>query len=183
MWLVAGLGNPGEDYEDTRHNAGFMVIDILSNRFSISLRQRTADYALGRGSLEDCSAVLLKPLTFMNRSGRSVRDVISRYEGIENILIVHDDLDLEAGVVRIRKSGSSGGHNGVQSVIDSLGSQDFIRVKVGIGRPEREPAERYVLRRFTRQEWPVMEEALERAADAVVEVITRGVASAQNKFH
>ncbi|UCD35002.1 MAG: aminoacyl-tRNA hydrolase [Nitrospiraceae bacterium] len=183
MWLVAGLGNPGDDYEDTRHNAGFMVVDILSSRFRIPLRKKSGNYLSGKGFMEGQGVVLIKPLTFMNRSGLALWEVVSRYEGIEDILVVHDDLDLEPGVVRIRKSGSSGGHNGVQSVIDRLGSQDFIRVKVGIGRPEREPAERYVLRRFTRQERPVMEEAIERAADAVVEIITRGVASAQNRFH
>ena len=183
MWLVAGLGNPGEDYADTRHNIGFMVVDALAARFSISLRQKATNFIYGRGFIGELETILMKPLIFMNRSGIAVWDAIRRHEGIDNILVVHDDLDLETGVIRIRKTGSSGGHNGVQSIIDRLGSRDFIRLKIGIGRPNRGPAEKYVLRRFNKQEWPVMEEAIEIAADAIEEILARGVTSAQNKFH
>jgi len=183
MWLVAGLGNPGDDYADTRHNIGFMVIDVLSSRASIAIRQKTTNFIYGRGFIGEQKAVLIKPLTFMNRSGDAVWEAIRMYEDIDNILVVHDDLDLETGVIRIRKAGSSGGHNGVQSIIDRLGSQDFIRIKIGIGRPNRGPAEKYVLRRFNKQERPVMEEAVERAADAVQEILAKGVTSAQNRFH
>lgn len=183
MWLVVGLGNPGDDYADTRHNVGFMVVDTLAARFSISIRQKTLNFLYGRGFIEEQKAILIKPLTFMNRSGIAVWDAISKYEEIENILIVHDDLDLETGVIRIRKSGSSGGHNGIQSIIDRLGSTDFLRLKIGIGRPKRGPAEKYVLRRFNKQERPVIEETIEIAADAIQEILTSGVSSAQNKFH
>jgi PTH1 family peptidyl-tRNA hydrolase len=183
MWLVAGLGNPGDEYADTRHNIGFMVIDALSARCSISLRQKATNFIYGRGFIGELETILMKPLTFMNRSGIAVWDAIRRHEGIENILVVHDDLDLETGVIRIRKTGSSGGHNGVQSIIDRLGSRDFIRLKIGIGRPNRGSAEKYVLRRFNKQERPVMEEAIEIAADAIEEILARGVTSAQNKFH
>ncbi len=183
MWLVVGLGNPGDDYADTRHNIGFMVIDALSARCSISIRQKTTNFIYGRGFIGEQKAVLIKPLTFMNRSGNAVWEAIRMHEDIENILVVHDDLDLETGVIKIRKSGSSGGHNGVQSIIDRLGSQEFIRLKIGIGRPNRGPAEKYVLRRFNKQESPVMEEAVERAADAVQEILTKGVTYAQNRFH
>jgi PTH1 family peptidyl-tRNA hydrolase len=183
MWLVAGLGNPGDEYADTRHNAGFMVVDTLSARYSVSVRQKTSNFIYGRGFIEEQKVILLKPLTFMNRSGIAVWDAIRKYEEIDNVLIVHDDLDLETGLVRIKKTGSSGGHNGIQSIIERLGSKDFIRVKVGIGRPMRGPAEKYVLRRFNKQERPVIDEALETAADAVREILTNGVTSAQNKFH
>ncbi|MBI4681764.1 MAG: aminoacyl-tRNA hydrolase [Nitrospirae bacterium] len=183
MWLVVGLGNPGDDYADTRHNIGFKVIDALSARFNISIRQKTTNFVYGRGLIEDQKAVLIKPLTFMNRSGIAVWDAIRRHEGIDNILVVHDDLDLETGVIRIRKTGSSGGHNGIQSIIDRLGSNDFVRLKIGIGRPNRGPAEKYVLRPFNKQEKPVMEEAVETAADAIQEILARGISSAQNKFH
>ncbi|HDZ84299.1 MAG TPA: peptidyl-tRNA hydrolase, partial [Nitrospirae bacterium] len=104
-------------------------------------------------------------------------------EDLEGVLIVHDDLDLEPGIVKIKKSGSAGGHNGIQSIIDRLGSRDFPRVKVGIGRPERMPVERYVLRPFAKKEKPVIEEAIETAADAVADIITKGVTYAQNKYH
>ncbi|HBH62447.1 MAG TPA: aminoacyl-tRNA hydrolase [Nitrospiraceae bacterium] len=183
MWLVAGLGNPGDEYADTRHNIGFMVIDALSARCSISIRQKTVNFIYGRGFVGEQKAILMKPLTFMNRSGNALWEAIRLYEEIDNILVVHDDLDLETGIIRIKKSGSSGGHNGVQSIIDRLGSQDFVRVKIGIGRPNRGPAEKYVLRRFNQQQKPVIEEAVERAADAVQEILATGVASAQNRFH
>lgn len=183
MWLVAGLGNPGDDYADTRHNIGFMVVDALSVRCSISIRQKTANFIYGRGFIGEQKAILMKPLTFMNRSGNAVWEAIKMNEEIDNILVIHDDLDLESGVIRIRKAGSSGGHNGVQSIIDRLGSQDFIRLKIGIGRPNRGPAEKYVLRRFNKQERPVMDEAVEIAADAVEEILAKGVTSAQNRFH
>ncbi|MEW6600755.1 MAG: aminoacyl-tRNA hydrolase [Nitrospirota bacterium] len=183
MWLLVGLGNPGDEYADTRHNIGFMVIDVISARCSISIRQKTANYIYGKGFIGEHKTLLMKPLTFMNRSGNAVWDALRMHEEIDNILVIHDDLDLEAGAIRIRKTGSSGGHNGVQSIIDRLGSQDFMRLKIGIGRPNRGPAEKYVLRRFNKQERPMMEEAVETAVDAVQEILTKGVNSAQNKFH
>ena len=137
MWLVVGLGNPGNEYEKTRHNIGFMVVDALAARFSIAFTQKTAHFIYGRGFIEEAKAILIKPLTFMNRSGIAVRDALRRYDEIENLIVIHDDLDLETGIIRIRKSGSSGGHKGVQSIIDSLGSREFIRIKIGIGRPDR----------------------------------------------
>lgn len=183
MWLVAGLGNPGEDYEKTRHNIGFMVLDVLSARLSISVKQKTSDYIFGRGFMEDQRVILMKPLTFMNKSGIAVRNAVWKNEDIEDVIIVHDDLDLEPGIIRIRKNGSSGGHNGIQSIIDFLNSKDFIRVKIGIGRPKRGSAERYVLKNFNKQERPLIEEAIEEAADAVMAIISKGVSYAQNKFH
>lgn len=183
MWLLAGLGNPGDDYADTRHNIGFMVIDVLSGRCSISIRQKASNFIYGRGFIGEQKAILMKPLTFMNRSGNAVWEAIRMHDEIDNILIIHDDLDLETGIIRIRKTGSSGGHNGVQSIIDRLGSQDFIRLKIGIGRPNRGPAEKYVLRRFNKQQRPLMEAAVETAADAVQEILAKGVNSAQNRFH
>ena len=180
---MAGLGNPGEEYEKTRHNIGFMVIDTLAARFSIPLKQKKTDYVFGRGFIEEQKVVLMKPLTYMNKSGIAVRDVVWKNEEIENILIVHDDLDLEPGVIRIRKTGSSGGHNGVQSIIDYLNSKDFLRIKIGIGRPKRGATERYVLKNFSKQEWPIIEEAVETAADVVSVILNKGVTHAQNHFH
>ena len=183
MWLVVGLGNPGDDYAKTRHNIGFMVIDALAARFAVSIRQKTTNFVYGRGFIEEQKAILIKPLTFMNRSGIAVWDAIRKYDDIDNVLVVHDDLDLDTGVIRIKKTGSSGGHNGIQSIIERLGSKDFIRLKIGIGRPERGSAEKYVLRRFSKQERPVIDEAIETAADAVQTILTQGVPSAQNTFH
>ena len=183
MWLVAGLGNPGDAYTDTRHNIGFAVIDALAARYAISLKQKTSNYKFGRGFIEDQKAVLIKPLTFMNRSGIAVRDALFKFDDIENFLVVHDDLDLDPGIIRIRKTGSAGGHNGIQSIIDFLNSKDFIRIKIGIGRSERIYPEKYVLRPFNKKEKPLIDEAVETAADAIQEILARGVSSAQNKFH
>lgn len=183
MWLIAGLGNPGEEYADTRHNAGFMVIDVLASRYSIQLRQKANNYIFGRGFIEDQKVILIKPFTFMNKSGEAVMAAIRKNEDLEGILIVQDDLDLEPGIVKIKKSGSAGGHNGIQSIIDRLGSRDFPRIKVGIGRSERMPAERYVLRSFAKKERPLIEEAVETAADAVADVIKNGITYTQNKYH
>ena len=183
MWLVAGLGNPGDAYEDTRHNIGFRVIDALSEKFSIPIKSRTTHYVYGRGFIEEQKALLMKPLTFMNRSGIAVREPLFKNDEIESLLIIHDDLDLEPGIIRLRKTGSSGGHNGIQSIIDYLNSKDFIRVKIGIGRPKRGATERYVLKNFNKQERPVIEEAIEIAADAVAMILTKGIISAQNQFH
>jgi PTH1 family peptidyl-tRNA hydrolase len=183
MWLVAGLGNPGDAYTDTRHNIGFAVINALAARYSISLKQKTSNYIFGRGFIEDQKSILIKPLTFMNRSGIAVRDALFKFDDIENFLVVHDDLDLDPGIIRIRKTGSAGGHNGIQSIIDFLNSKDFIRIKIGIGRSERIYPEKYVLRPFNKKEKPLIDEAVETAADAVQEILARGVSSAQNKFH
>jgi PTH1 family peptidyl-tRNA hydrolase len=183
MWLVAGLGNPGDEYADTRHNIGFAVIDALAARYAISLKQKTSKYIFGRGFIEDQKSILIKPLTFMNRSGIAVRDALFKFDEIENFLVVHDDLDLDPGIVRIRKTGSAGGHNGIQSIIDFLNSRDFIRIKIGIGRSERIYPEKYVLKPFNKKEKPLIAEAVETAADAVQEILARGVSSAQNKFH
>ncbi|MBI5055999.1 MAG: aminoacyl-tRNA hydrolase [Nitrospirae bacterium] len=183
MWLVAGLGNPGDDYADTRHNIGFMVMDVLSARFSIPLKNRTKNYISGRGFIEGQDALLIKPLTFMNRSGLAVREAIKKYEDIDNILVVQDDIDTATGVIRIKKSGSSGGHRGVESIIEILGTKDFVRLKIGIGRPDRVPVEEYVLRNFTRQEKAIIKEAVEKAVDAIPIIFNKGISSAQNIFH
>jgi PTH1 family peptidyl-tRNA hydrolase len=183
MWLIAGLGNPGPEYDGTRHNAGFMVIDILSQRHSIRLERRNELYMYGRGFMEDEEVILLKPLTYMNRSGLAVRDIVWRHEDVGEVLVIHDDLDIEPGLIRIRRNGSSGGHNGVQSIIDMLGSKDFLRLKVGIGRPSRMIPEHYVLRPFAKKEREVIDEALEKAADAAGVIISEGVSRAQNIYH
>ena len=183
MWLIAGLGNPGDEYAVTRHNACFMVIDILAARHSIQIRQKANNYVFGRGFIGDQKVILIKPFTFMNLSGEAVMAAVRKNEDLEGILIVQDDIDLEPGIVKIKKSGSAGGHNGIQSIIDRLGSRDFPRVKVGIGRPERMPVERYVLKPFAKKEIPLIEEAVETEADAVADIIDKGISYAQNKYH
>ncbi|MBI5409802.1 MAG: aminoacyl-tRNA hydrolase [Nitrospirae bacterium] len=183
MWLVVGLGNPGDVYSDTRHNIGFMVVEALSAAWDIPLRSRARNYIYGRGFIRGQDVLLIKPLTFMNRSGAAVRDAINKFEDIDKFLVVHDDIDLDTGVIRIRKSGSSGGHKGLESIIQTLGTRDFFRLKLGVGRSDRITVEEYVLGNFTRRERPLIKEAVEKAVDAVHAILTKGISYAQNTFH
>lgn len=183
MWLVVGLGNPGQEYEGTRHNIGFMVVDALAAGSSIKIKYKTEAYLYGRGFIEGNETLLIKPLTFMNRSGRAVMGALARFKEIDNIIVVHDDLDLEKGIVRIKQDGSSGGHKGIGSIIDSLGSKDFLRLRIGIGRPARVPTEDYVLRPFPKNEEKLVSETIDKAVNAVKTVMNKGVSSAQNEFH
>ncbi len=184
MWLVVGLGNPGRRYARTRHNIGFMVVEELAGRYHIELAHRREGYKIGRGSIEGQRAFLVEPLLFMNMSGPPVHRICRKYDiPPENLIIVHDDLDLEPGRLRIRKSGSSGGHRGVESIIQSIGSREFIRVKVGIGRDPSMTAEDYVLGKFTKAEMALIKESIARAADAVSCLIAEGVEKAMNRFN
>ncbi len=178
-----GLGNPGRRYARTRHNVGFMVADDLAERYGIEFREK-ASYRTGRGSVEGNEVVLLEPLTFMNNSGMAVHEVAMRYKvGAEKLIIVHDDIDMETGRLKIREKGSSGGHKGVASIIEHIGTGEFIRVKVGIGREEGMPVEEYVLSKFRRKEVPVIKDAIERASKAVSTILVQGVERAMNLFN
>lgn len=183
MWLVAGLGNPGSGYAKTRHNIGFLVIDLIAEEYRFELKQKE-NYIIGKGSIEGNNVILIEPLTFMNRSGLAVRDVMRR-NGIEtsDLIVIHDDIDMDTGKLKIRKEGSSGGHKGVESIIQDLGTQDFIRVKIGVGRGEGVPVEDYVLGKFRKEEQPLIKEAVSRAADAVTSILKIGVEKAMNSFN
>jgi peptidyl-tRNA hydrolase, PTH1 family len=184
LWLIVGLGNPGEKYAATRHNAGFMAVDRFSDEHHIPLTVRDG-YFLGKGTIDNTSVVLLKPLTYMNLSGVAVRKVLKKLnlfrEGeIANLIVVHDDLDIETGVIKIRRSGSSGGHKGIESIIRETGTKDFIRVKIGIGRDQNMPVDEYVLRRFRPAEKKIIEDGIIRAVSAVESIITCGIEKAMN---
>ena len=183
MWVIVGLGNPGRRYAKTRHNVGFMVADDLAERYGIAFRARES-YIAGKGSMEGSEVILLEPLTFMNRSGLSVRDVVKRHRvGPENLVVIHDDIDMETGRLKIRKKGSSGGHKGVESIIQCIGSREFIRIKVGIGRGEDIPVEDYVLSKFRKDELLIVKDAIHRASDAVSTILREGVDKAMNVFN
>jgi PTH1 family peptidyl-tRNA hydrolase len=191
--LVVGLGNPGAKYAGTRHNAGFLVLDVLADRAGGSFKSRKSAGGAGadvvEGRLAGVPVILAKPRSFMNESGGPVAAVSRFYKvPVESITVVHDDLDLDFGVLRLKRGGSSGGHNGIRSMGASLGSPEFARVRFGIGRP---PAGRtgedavvdYVLRDFgvaERRELPVL---LDRAADAVEALLVDGLETAQNRFN
>lgn len=183
MWLLVGLGNPGIRYAKTRHNIGFMVLDRLAESMGLDFREKT-DYRSCSGSISGHKVVLMEPLTFMNRSGSAVRKVFSKYTVLpEHIIVIHDDLDVEAGKLKIRKKGSSGGHKGVESVIQNLGTQDFIRVRIGIGRDPLIPTEDYVLSRFRKEEQAAIKDVVARAGDAISCMLQEGVDKAMNRFN
>jgi PTH1 family peptidyl-tRNA hydrolase len=183
MWVIAGLGNPGRKYSRTRHNVGFMVIEEFAKRFEIDFKDRDK-YRIGRGSIEGSAVILLEPLLYMNRSGAAVREVLKKFSvPPENLIVIHDDLDMEKGRLRIRKTGSSGGHKGVQSIIQDIGTRDFVRLKIGIGREEGMPAEEFVLRKFGRQEINAMKDTIQKAAEAIRLVVLGGVDKAMNRFN
>jgi len=172
--LIVGLGNPGKKYENTRHNAGWMVLDRLAVRLGISFSKEKFKGRLAEISLDDGRKVfLLKPLTFMNLSGESVGEFARFYKlKPQEILVVYDDLDLPLGKLRLRLKGSSGGHRGVLSIEQHLGSREFPRLRIGIGRPPtKEEVVNYVLSPFGKDELPILEEALEKAVDCLEEIL------------
>ena len=183
MWLIAGLGNPGSRYEKTRHNAGFLVLEELVEKLQLEFKEKE-DFKISKGSLGDEKIILLEPLTFMNRSGVAVRKIMQKSNiASEKLIVIHDDLDLECGSLKIRKKGSSGGHKGIESIIQNIGTQEFIRVKIGIGRDPFVPTEKYVLSRFRKCEIPVIKEAIVKASESVHCIIIDGVERAMNRFN
>lgn len=185
MYIIVGLGNPGKQYEHTRHNVGFEVIDILADRIGICIEEKKHKALCGRGILEGQKVVLVKPQTFMNLSGESVRAIFDFYKvESKDIIIVYDDVSLEPGQLRIRGKGSAGGHNGIKNIIVHLGTQEFPRVKVGVGeKPKGMDLADYVLSRFSKEEQDTMEEAFHEAANAVAMMVKQDIDSAMNHFN
>jgi PTH1 family peptidyl-tRNA hydrolase len=185
MWLVAGLGNPGEEYADTPHNLGFLVADVLAARHAVRITRPECMALVGPGQIGGKPVLLVKPQTYMNLSGTSLKPLMAKHEILpENLVLVYDDLDLPWGHVRVRPKGSPGSHNGVISVTGSLGTQEFPRVRVGIhpGHPLSRGKD-YVLSPFTRQQKKDLDELLDRTADAVSLIIAEGVEKAMAAFN
>ncbi|WP_108672128.1 aminoacyl-tRNA hydrolase [Peribacillus acanthi] len=168
MKIIIGLGNPGKQYDKTRHNIGFEVIDSLSKNWGIELDQAKHKGIYGVGHVNGEKVLLLKPLTYMNLSGESIGAVLDYFkEDIENIVVLYDDLDMPVGKIRLRQKGSAGGHNGIKSTIAHLGTQEFNRIRIGIGRPSNPmPISNYVLGRFTEEEWAEMEQVIKKCEAA-----------------
>lgn len=184
-WLIAGLGNPGPEYAGNRHNAGFMVADALAERVGARFRAHKGRAEVAVGRLADRQAVLVKPRSYMNLSGGPVAAVRDFYKvPLERIVVVHDELDLDFGVLRVKRGGGAGGHNGLRSLTRSLGGPDYLRVRVGIGRPpgRMDPAA-YVLRDFSAAERRDLGVEIERACDAVESLMRNGLAVTQNAIH
>lgn len=183
MNVIIGLGNPGLKYADTKHNIGFMVIDKLAKDYNINVVKFKHKAFIGEGSIMGKKVMLVKPQTYMNLSGESVREILQFYKiPIENSIIVFDDIDLPPGSTRIREKGSAGGHNGVKNIISHLGTDEFTRVKVGVGeKPNGWDLADYVTSKFPQDDLPLIESGIERAAEAVKLIITVGCKEAMNK--
>lgn len=183
-FLIIGLGNPGKKYERTRHNLGFSVLDLLAERLNFSFHERE-NYLIGEGDFNNSSLFLLKPLTYMNRSGLAVKNFL-RYKDIDerSIYVIYDDLDLPVGKIRLKWNGGGGGHKGVQSIIDNMGTKNFYHLKIGISKPPlKELIEHHVLGNFTKEELQYIEPAKINAIECLIIAITESPERAMNKFN
>ena len=184
-WLIVGLGNPGPQYEKTRHNLGFMLVDVLANRLQTRVSRDECRALIGRGIIDNQTVELAKPQTFMNLSGESVACLIAKEpRSVEKLIVISDDLAIPFGTIRIRPRGTHGGQNGLRSIIDRLKTQEFIRLRIGI-QPEHPitDASRFVLENFSKGETSELEKILETTADAVETIIRDGVEAAMGKFN
>lgn len=184
-WLIVGLGNPGREYAQTRHNIGFLVVDRLAEKYGISVSRRKFQNLFGKGKIHSAEVILAKPMAYMNRSGPPVRQLTSYFDlTTQRMLIIHDDIDIETGRIKIKSKGGHGGHNGLKSLIDAFGTSDFPRLRIGIGRPEG-PIEvtDHVLGRIPTDEWRIFEPILDTAEDAVITILDKGILQSMNQFN
>lgn len=184
MKIIAGLGNPGDQYRMTRHNMGFLVLDALAEDAGIAVQKKKFEALLGDGRIGNERVLLVKPQTFMNLSGQSIRQAADFYQKTpEEIIVVHDDLDLPFGTVRIKVGGGDGGHKGIRSLMDHLGGA-FTRVRLGIGKPSfKDDTEHYVLQPFPKADLETLAEVVRKACEAVREILDSGVRPAMNRFN
>ncbi|MEW6386070.1 MAG: aminoacyl-tRNA hydrolase [Thermodesulfobacteriota bacterium] len=185
MWLIVGLGNPGAEYVWTRHNLGFQVIAVLGEMWHIALQKRSHEAVWGQGRVQGEGVILAQPMTYMNLSGRAVAQLLRYWRlPVEALVVIHDDLDVPGGRLKIVDRGGAGGHQGVLSIQNALGTEDFLRVKLGVGRPPAGVApEDFVLSHFPREEAEAITHLVVRAAQAVDTLVREGLAAAQNQFH
>jgi PTH1 family peptidyl-tRNA hydrolase len=182
---IVGLGNPGPKYAETRHNVGFWFIDLLAKKHSVKLERKHKTSVIGECTIEGQRVILVKPRTFVNLSGQSVEYLMARYSiALDKVLIVYDDINLPAGKLRLRPEGSAGGHNGIRSIIGSTKSQDFPRMRVGVGKPpEGSDQIGYVIGKMSPQERDATSEALQRVTEAVSSLLTESINITMNKFN
>lgn len=183
MILIVGLGNPGKQYEQTRHNIGFDVIDYMANKYNIDVNREKFKGICGEGFIENKKVILLKPLTYMNLSGESIRELANFYKlEDDEIIVVYDDISLDIGRLRIREKGSAGGHNGIKSIIQNLGGDKFPRVKVGVGQP-KDNLVNHVLGKFSKEDREHIEKVIPVVSDAIVEIVKNEAKESMNKFN
>lgn len=186
MYCIVGLGNPEKKYENTRHNIGFDVIDALAEKYSIAVRERGFKALFGKGVIDGQRVILVKPQTYMNLSGESVREVTDYYkiDAEEELIVISDDISLETGAIRIREKGSAGGHNGLKNIIQHLGTENFKRIRMGVGeKPKEWDLVDYVLGHFSEEERKQMDKSTAEAVQAVEVMMTEGADAAMNAFN
>ncbi len=184
MYIIAGLGNPGKKYEHTRHNMGFLALDLLADKYGIKVDRLKFKALTGEGRIEGKKVLLVKPQTYMNLSGESIRDVMHFYkEPIENLIVIYDDIDIPEGTLRIRPKGSAGTHNGMRNIIYLLGEDGFPRIRVGIGGERRSDLVDYVIGRVTEGEADVLWETLNKAAEAAADIVINDVTHAMQEYN
>ena len=186
MYIIVGLGNPGREYVGTRHNVGFLVLEKLAAKENISVLEKKHKAIIGKGVVAGQKCILARPQTYMNLRGESVRQMLDYYKVDETsqLIVVSDDISLEPGQIRVRKKGSAGGHNGLKNIIAHLGHDSFIRVKIGVGeKPKGWDLADYVLGRFSSRDREAVEEAADRAVEAIRTIISQGADAAMNQFN
>ena len=186
MYVIAGLGNPGRKYENTRHNVGFDVIDLLAEQYNINMNIKKHRAVCGTGVIEGVKALLVKPQTFMNLSGESIGEAVRFYKIDETsrLIVVSDDISLDVGQLRMRKKGSAGGHNGLKNIISHLGSEEFMRIRIGVGdKPAGSDLVDYVLGSFSKEEKKILDETKRNAVLAIETIISDGIDKAMNLYN
>jgi len=185
MYLIVGLGNPEDKYSNTRHNMGFDVINELSKQCDIKVSKSKFDAFYGMGEINSKKVILVKPQTYMNLSGESIIKFKKFYKiSNKNIIVIYDDIDLKLGDIRLKAKGSSGSHNGMKSVIENLNTEEFIRIRVGIGSPEnKEDMINYVIGQIPKRERGILDQSIEKAKNSVIEILENGIDIAMNKFN
>ncbi len=185
MIIIIGLGNPGKEYAGTKHNVGFEVIDKLAYDYNINVNKAKHKGVIGEGIIKEKKVVLLKPLTYMNLSGESIKQAINWYKATNtDIIVIYDDIDLNMGEIRIRERGSAGGHNGMKNIIQHLNTDEFTRIRVGIGKkPKDFDLADYVLNKFSKEEIPTIIEGITKATDAIETILSSNISTAMNKYN
>jgi len=185
MYLIFGLGNPGRRYQLTRHNIGFMVLEKIATQWNVELKQKSFDALWNRGKIADINVLLAMPQTYMNLSGNAARKLLVYFKkDISNLIVIHDDLDLPFGKIRLKTGGGDAGHKGLKSITTCLGSADFMRVRMGIGKPsDNSRVEDYVLQRFDSGETDLLQQIIQLAAEAVADIVTSDMQTAMAKYH
>ena len=185
MYLIIGLGNPEEEYSKTRHNMGFDTLNLIAEKYNIQINKKKFQGLYEMATIEGKKTILVKPQTYMNLSGNCVKEIADFYKvSKEEIIVIYDDMDIEPGKIKIRKKGSSGGHNGIKSIIQMLGTEEFPRIRIGIGRPQHNGDEiNHVIGAIPEEEISKLNEGIEKAKEAVIEILKNGIDSAMNKLN